>query len=306
MPDKHVFVAPKDVGLTAQKLLLNPRALKKGMIENWSKYCENGLGKDISAPLGGPLADYVAAFDFSIFGYKSVVEVIAEHKTTQYHVTRFGSAFPPKPVATPAPDEPAKHEAVYVRKLLDAYGDKPLPPRHQRSTDLAAETHVPDRRGIGRCKLIIDPARCFDRDEIAHWASRQDRQRDGPIPLLPLSVGFSTAEMVVGYGPAAIGMALRADTRTPHRLEPSDMGIGECLARLGIMAKMKIDRISAGIGARDCVDGPVGLGHPEFRRGDRDGGVLWNRGRRVCHRACRGLRGPQAGLGRCGSGERPG
>lgn len=123
LPDKHVFVAPKDVGLTAQKLLLNPTALKKGMIENWAKYCENGLGKDISAPLAGPLADYIAAFDFSIFGYKSVVEVIAEHKATQYHVTRFGSAFPPKPVATPAPDEPAKHEAVYVRKLLDAYGD---------------------------------------------------------------------------------------------------------------------------------------------------------------------------------------
>lgn len=166
LPDRHIFVAPKDVGLTAQKLLLNPASLKKGMIENWAKYCATGLGKDISAPLTGPLADYVAAFDFAIFGYKSVVEVIAEHKTTQYHVTRFGSAFPPKPAATPAPAQPASNEAVYVRKLLDAYGD------NQRTTfntlaDLAPKDAL--TRHLRRQRELFYDAEClrgFARDTV--------------------------------------------------------------------------------------------------------------------------------------------
>ena len=122
VPRQHLFVSPNDVGLKLGKLLLNPNSLKAGLIDNWAQYCEHEkLGVGIHAPLKGALKDYIEGFDFSIFGYRPVSKIVADHRKTPYHVTRFGAAFPEKPKPDNVPDAPDEHERVYVEKLLEAY-----------------------------------------------------------------------------------------------------------------------------------------------------------------------------------------
>jgi hypothetical protein len=123
VPRKHYFAASRDVGTTAAKLLLDPAKLRKSVTEAWENQCRHEITATADVMLTGDFLSYFEAFDLSIFGSRSVLELIAQHATTKYHSIRFGGGLPPRPIAGDPPEEPAAHESRYIRQLLDAYGD---------------------------------------------------------------------------------------------------------------------------------------------------------------------------------------
>ncbi|WP_218777686.1 ABC-three component system protein [Acetobacter malorum] len=123
VPRKHYFAASKDIGTTAAKLLLDPMNLKESTRHAWERQCRHEITKTADVALTGSLLSYFNAFDFSIFGSKSVLELIAQHETTKFHAIRFGGGLPPRPASHVPPAEPAEHESRYIRQLLNAYGD---------------------------------------------------------------------------------------------------------------------------------------------------------------------------------------
>lgn len=123
VPRCHVFVAPLGVGITLGRLLKDPDHLKEEVRAKWQNHCVPPIGKAIKAPLEGDLLDYLQAFDFSIFGDRTAVELVEEHAQTVFHAFRFGGGFPLRGVPDVPPAEPTEAESLYLRKLLDAYSD---------------------------------------------------------------------------------------------------------------------------------------------------------------------------------------
>lgn len=122
-PRKYYFVAPRAVGTALSKLMDKPEELKSKLCEQWDAKCKNTITKTASTPLTGELLEWFEHFDFSIFAYKSVRELIEGHKQTPFHTVRFGGGLDPRPAPTLPPDEHAEQESRYIRKIFDAYSD---------------------------------------------------------------------------------------------------------------------------------------------------------------------------------------
>jgi hypothetical protein len=122
-PQRHVFIAPFGTGISLGRLLKDPCRFKEEVRVKWESNCVPAIGNGIEAPLAGELLDYLDAFDFSIFEDRSSVELIEEHAQTVFHAARFGGGLPPRGETDAPPVEPVEAESLYLRKLLDAYGD---------------------------------------------------------------------------------------------------------------------------------------------------------------------------------------
>jgi len=165
-PRRHYFAASRDVGTTAAKLLLDPAKLKESVRQAWEKQCRHAITSTADVALAGGLLVHFDTFDFSVFGSRSVLELIAQHETTRHHAIRFGGGLPPRPVVDAPPDEPSAHESRYIRQLLDAYGDHlaaPLP-------DVASlGSHAPMHRDFVRQRerfYSAEALRNFSRDTV--------------------------------------------------------------------------------------------------------------------------------------------
>jgi len=123
VPRRHVFVSPFGVGITVGRWFKDSDRFKKEVGEKWESHCVPKIGTGIKAPLEGALLDYFEAFDFSIFQDRTGVELIEEHAQTAWHAARFGGGLPPRGQPDAPPSEPTETESLYLRKLLDAYGD---------------------------------------------------------------------------------------------------------------------------------------------------------------------------------------
>jgi hypothetical protein len=122
-PTRHVFVSPCGSGIKVGRWLKDPNRFKESVREKWVSHCVPGIGRDIQAPLKGDLLVYFDAFDFSIFEDRTGVELVEEHAKTVFHASRFGGGLPPRGEPDTPPAESAEAESLYLRKLLDAYGD---------------------------------------------------------------------------------------------------------------------------------------------------------------------------------------
>lgn len=166
VPRKHYFVASKDIGTTAAKLLLEPTKLQNSVRQAWGKQCRHQITATADVELTGDLLTYFDAFDFSIFSSKSVLELIAQHETTRFHVIRFGGGLPPRPAPHAPPAAPAAHESRYIRQLLDAYGDH----MGAKILDLASPALPPPlQRDFGRQRerfYSAEALRNFSRDTV--------------------------------------------------------------------------------------------------------------------------------------------
>lgn len=123
VPRRHIFVAPDGVGISLKKLLDDPSRLKDEVRAKWYSHCIPALGKGTTAPLKADFLDYFNAFDFSIFEYRTGVELIDEHARTPFYAPRFGGGLPPRYANMSPPDEPTAEESLYLRKLMDAYAN---------------------------------------------------------------------------------------------------------------------------------------------------------------------------------------
>lgn len=123
-PRKYYFMAPWDIGKSLKTLLLAPDELKQRLIENWDKDCAAEISAKQTIKLEGDFDDYVSGFDFSIFTFKTRLEVIDEHKLSPYAVHRFGGGLPPRPDPAPHPAAIAPVESRYVQQLYDVYSEE--------------------------------------------------------------------------------------------------------------------------------------------------------------------------------------
>jgi hypothetical protein len=123
-PRIYFFAGSKDIGLALKKLLTNPALLRSELIANWDKHCKKQITGTNEIALDGGLKAYLDGFDFTIFKPLSVVEMIAVHSRTPYHIRRFGAAnIPARPKPDPPPAAVQATESRYVQQLLQAYAD---------------------------------------------------------------------------------------------------------------------------------------------------------------------------------------
>ncbi|MDB4949379.1 MAG: hypothetical protein JWM27_2028 [Gemmatimonadetes bacterium] len=123
VPRRHVFIAPLGVGIMLGRFLRDPIRFKKEVRAKWDSHCGPAIGAGIPAPLKGELLAYFDDFEFSIFDDRSAVELIEQHAQTVFYAPRFGGGLPPRGMPDVPPSEPTEVESLYLRKLLDAYGD---------------------------------------------------------------------------------------------------------------------------------------------------------------------------------------
>ena len=123
VPQHHVFIAPFGVGITLGRLLKDPGRLKEEVRTKWESHCASAIGAGIEAPLKGEFLAYFDAFDFAIFDDRTAAELVKEHAQTVFHAARFGGGLPLRGEPDTPPAEPTEAESLYLRKLLDAYGD---------------------------------------------------------------------------------------------------------------------------------------------------------------------------------------
>lgn len=164
VPRKHIFVSPQGVGVTVGRLLKDPARLKEDIRAKWDSYCVGKIGKAVSTPLSGELLDYFNAFDFAIFRDKTGAELIEEHAQTVFYAPRFGGGLPPRDEPMLPPAEPDEQESVYLRKLLDTYGDRLGQNVKDKST---LEKHPDFQRHYDRQRVLFYSAealRNFARD----------------------------------------------------------------------------------------------------------------------------------------------
>lgn len=120
-PRKFYFIAPKNIGTKLKLFLSNNKKLKEEAIRYWESKGYVKLTDNVTIPFGHDFEQYVINFDFSIFTYKELSEILADHRNTPYHAGRFGGGLPAPPKANPPPDEIGKEEERYTKKLFDAY-----------------------------------------------------------------------------------------------------------------------------------------------------------------------------------------
>ena len=122
-PRAYFFMAPKGCGISLQKLLLKPTALKEKLFEKWGEWCAGKITSTQTIQLQGAFLTYCEQYDYSSFSYKNPLEVIDEHRHTPYFSARFGGGLAARPVPGKPPVVPADDESRYLHHLFEAYGD---------------------------------------------------------------------------------------------------------------------------------------------------------------------------------------
>jgi len=122
-PNSYYFFAPKDCGPSLKKLLLNSDKLKDKLFEEWDSWCSKSITTTKEILLEGGFKDFVLGFDFSIFKYKPVLEIVEEYRETPYYSIRFGGGLKERPMPLKPPEAFQKNEARYIEQLHDAYAD---------------------------------------------------------------------------------------------------------------------------------------------------------------------------------------
>jgi len=123
-PNLYYFVAPRGCGGDLSRLLQNPVALRQGLIDNWTQYCEITITKGVTIPLTGDLRTYVDGFDFRIFTKITPATLVEEFKAHSNYYMWFGGGLPARAALDEStiPAAVQTTESVYVSQLLLAYG----------------------------------------------------------------------------------------------------------------------------------------------------------------------------------------
>lgn len=122
-PEKYSFVSPLGAGNKLSRLMKKPDELKQGLKDNWEKYCLSEITSTQEVPLSLELSKHLDTLDFSIFKAVPPMRILDDHSKTRWHAARFGGGLPARPSVPEPPSHPVAAEAVYIRCLLDAYGD---------------------------------------------------------------------------------------------------------------------------------------------------------------------------------------
>lgn len=134
VPQKYYIVSPHGIGTSLQDLVDAPDKLCKGLVDNWTKYCEQKITSKAPVKLTGEFKNYVEAFDFSIITPLLPHELIRQHSQTKYHAFVFGSQLKPRPNPPEPPSVIAQNEVNYVQHMYDAFAEHLKYPIHDRTS----------------------------------------------------------------------------------------------------------------------------------------------------------------------------
>jgi len=112
-PNKYYFVSPFGVSVALRDFLQNKEQIKKDVL--------GCVHRD--KRVDPKLVKYLEKFDFSIFDYIVPKDFLEQFKGTPQYTKWFGVLKKPRPILTKAPEEIRKIEMIYIKKVLDAYGD---------------------------------------------------------------------------------------------------------------------------------------------------------------------------------------
>lgn len=184
-PTNYYFFAPKDCGPSLKKLLLNSNNLKERLISDWDKSCKDSITntKELKEViLEGDFLQFVEGFDFKIFKYKPVDDVIEEHRATPHFAVRFGGGLKDRPSPKSAPIKPQTNESQYLKQLHLAYANhKKIPIDSFCLVDhMRLKEHFDRQRESFYC---AESLRAFARDAVppGTFSSLQDEMYDGVI-----------------------------------------------------------------------------------------------------------------------------
>jgi hypothetical protein len=179
-PRKYYFIAPQGLGTSLSNLLKKPNDLKKGLIDNWEKYCKKSITTE-EILLTDEFAQYVNGLDFSIFDYKTPLELIDQHRKSPNHLLRFGGGLPIRPEAPTPPVEIQTSEIVYIKKLLNAYADHLKLPIDSIAGITDNETLKEHLKISRRDFFSAEALRLFSRDSLpsGSYQSLQEQFHDG-------------------------------------------------------------------------------------------------------------------------------
>ena len=185
VPSRHVFIAPFGVGITLGRFLKDPNRLKEEVRAKWESHCVRTIGASIEAPLTGDFLTYFDSFDFSIFDDRTAVELVDEHAQTVFHAPRFGGGLPPRGEPDAPPAKPTDAESLYLRKLMEAYGDhlgKSVTDREELAPHPDLEVHYKRQRVLF---YSAESLRNFARDRTPPrtFESLQDDVYNGVIDI---------------------------------------------------------------------------------------------------------------------------
>jgi len=177
VPDKYFFVCPYGVGTTLAKFLRGKEeGLRKLVLEKWSEKCEKHITSAERITLEPKLKSYIEQFDFKIFKDITVLKLLEVHRRTPYYHTRFGGGLPDRPEKDTPPTHIADTEAVYIAKLLNAYGEY-LQLSECKMEDL--EANVPLKQHLQKARIQFYSAESlnkFSRDYLP--AGEYERLQD--------------------------------------------------------------------------------------------------------------------------------
>ena len=234
VPQRHVFIAPLGVGITLGRLFKDPGRLKEEVTARWESHCAPAIGVGIEAPLKGEFHAYFDTFDFAIFEDRTAVELIEEHAQTVFHASRFGGGLPPRGEPDGPPAEPTEAESLYLRKLLDAYGDhlgQPVAVSEELAPHSELKGHYNRQRVLFYC---AESLRNFARDRTPSrtFVSLQEDVYNGVIDicesahldaLVRLRKTVSAAGQLGVSGNALVGVTKVADKQgICHQLANDD------------------------------------------------------------------------------------
>lgn len=157
-PANYYFAASKGVGLKLQRLLSNPKVLREELIKNWDAHCKTGITDTEEVELEGPLLDHLKQFDFTIFKYKTVVQLVSGHANTIFHTRRFGTASISGPPGSRSATGRDTSEGKPLRRAAfrGLFGEAFVAaqqPRTTRRASGAGETFQQVARGVLLCRV---------------------------------------------------------------------------------------------------------------------------------------------------------
>lgn len=119
LPSTYAFLAPKGCGTSFNRLLSKPTELQQKFLAELDS--TKGIAAHLEASLRDRVRTLAEGTDFVMFKSVELVDAIATHRTTAYHVARFGGPLPPRPPATGAPTTISPSETRYVAQLMEVY-----------------------------------------------------------------------------------------------------------------------------------------------------------------------------------------
>lgn len=184
IPENYYFFAPKDCSPSLKKLLLDSKKLKEKIVNSWEKSCSGKISKD-KIILEGGFKNFLCNFNFSIFKYKPVDQVIEEYRNTPFFSLRFGGGLKDRPEPDLPPEKIEGKESNYTKNLFEAYADYKKTPsetfRIDEHSDLSA--HFTRQR---EAFYSAESLRSFARDTVPPgvYKALQKDMLDGIIDIV--------------------------------------------------------------------------------------------------------------------------